>query len=153
MSCIDKRRFSGISIYKRFDVVDHSILLKKLHLYKLSETSLQWFSSYLSNRKQAVDNGQGHSDLVGVKSGVPQGSILGPTLILLFINDLPLFTKVYFSVFYADDATVHTQSNIFATIECNLQTDGDEVKTWGKQNKIHIRCIKTSCMVLGPRHR
>ena len=122
-------------------------------VYKLNETSLQWFSSYLSNRKQTVDNGQGHSDFIGVQSGVPQGSILGSTLFLLFINDLPLFKKFCFSDFYADDATVHTHSNSFATIECNLQTDEDKVKTWGKQNKMHIYYIKTSCIVLGSRHR
>ena len=64
-------------------------------------------------------------------------------IIFAFIYDLPLFTKFCFSDFYADDATVHTHSNSFATIECNLQIHGDEVKTWGKQNQMHIHYIKT----------
>ena len=85
--------------------------MKKIALYKLSETSITWFKSYLSQRKQAVYSGQEHSDFMQIKSGVPQGSILGPTLYLLFLNDLPLFTQYCFCDFYADDATFHTHSD------------------------------------------
>ena len=154
MSYIDGGNIVGslfIDFRKAFDVVDHSILMKKLSLYKLNELSLHWFSSYLCNRKQTVDMGQCHSDYIEVKSGVPQGSILGPTLFLLFINDLPLFTKYCFSDFYADDATLHTHSNSIAIIEETLQTDGIIVKQWGKENKMHINYTKTTCMAMGTR--
>ncbi|MCG8046530.1 MAG: reverse transcriptase domain-containing protein [Candidatus Thiodiazotropha endolucinida] len=154
MSYIDRGNLVGslfIDFRKAFDVVDHSILLNKLSLYKLNELSLQWFSSYLLNRKQAVANGQGHSDYIEIKSGVPQGSILGPTLFLLFINDLPLFTEYCFCDFYADDATLHTNGNNLAAIENNLLTDGNKVKNWGKENNMHIHYTKTTCMVTGTR--
>ena len=155
MSCIDKGDLVGslfIDFRKAFDVVDHEILMKKLKLYKLSETSLSWFSSYLSERKQAVYNGQDHSEFIQIKSGVPQGSILGPTLFLLFLNDLPLFTKFCFCDFYADDATFHTHSDNLETIEHSLQTDGNIAKTWGKENKMHIYYVKTTCMIAGTTH-
>ena len=94
MSCIDKGDIVGslfIDFRKAFDVVDHTILIKKLSSYKHSESSLQWFKSYLNNRTQTSHNGQELSDSVNVKTGVPQGSILGPTLFLLFINYKILF--------------------------------------------------------------
>ncbi|MCG7875530.1 MAG: reverse transcriptase family protein [Candidatus Thiodiazotropha endolucinida] len=156
MSCIDKGDLVGalfIDFRKAFDVVDHSILIKKLSLYKMSETSLQWFRSYLTDRKQAVKHGKGQSNLTEIKAGVPQGSILGPTLFLLFINDLPLFTNFCFSDFYADDATLHTHSKSPVIMESNLQTDADAAKIWGKQNKMHINFIKTTCMFMGSKHK
>lgn len=76
-------------------------------MYKIEEQSLLGFISYLNNRQQAVISDQGLSESTQMEFGVPQGSILGPTLFLLFINDLPLFLKHCLSDFYADDATFH----------------------------------------------
>ena len=102
MHCIDKGDIVGslfVDFRKAFDVVDHSILLKKLIHYKFSNKSMNWFVSYLSNRQQAVESGKGLSEFEHIKFSVPQGSILGPTLFLLFINDLPLFMKYCYSDF------------------------------------------------------
>ena len=120
MSCIDKGDFVGtlyLDIRKAVDVVDHTILIEKLAAYKFSNSSLQWFKSYLNERRQVVPNGKGPSEFITVNVGVPQGSILGPILFLFFINDWPLFLNYCYSDFFADDATIHTNSKILKHIE------------------------------------
>ena len=154
MACLDKGDFVGalfIDFRKAFDVVDHSILIRKLSMYKIDNKSLQWFISYLQNRQQAVASDQGLSDFAQVEFGVPQGSILGPTLFLLFINDLPLFLNHCHSVFYADDATFHTSSNGLETIENDIQDDINISFTW--ENKMFVHFDKTFYILLGTKQR
>ena len=90
---------------KAFDTVDSGILLKKLYKMGVRGPELNWFKSYLTDRKQFVCVNGKHSSLKNIKIGVPQGSILGPLLFLIYINDLPLATLLY-PLLFADDTTL-----------------------------------------------
>ncbi len=94
---------------KAFDTCNHDILLKKLYKLGIRNTELEWFRSYLTDRKQFVTIDSYDSILMTILTGVPQGSILGPLLFLLYINDLPLCSRL-FSLLFADD-TALTASN------------------------------------------
>ena len=96
---------------KAFDTVHRCILLRKLELYDVKDTALKWFDSYLTNRLQYGTYNNVKSDKENVKCGVPQGSILGPLLFLLYINDLTTVSTTSLSVLFADD------TNIFMSVK------------------------------------
>ena len=135
------------------DMVDHNILIEKLKLYHFNKLAISWFSSYLANRNQIVKVGNTISSAGIVKYGVPQGSILGPLLFLLYINDLPMVIKHTDLDIYADDSTLHTADKHISHIETKLQTDLNFIQTWCEKNNMSINPTKTTTMLIGSQHR
>ena len=152
---IDSGKYIGavfLYLRKAFDLVDHTILLHKLKLYHFSENSVALFSSYLSNRKQLVKVKNEMSNMLPITSGVPQGSILGPLLFLLYINDISLYSHTGKTDLYADDTTLHEAGYDTKIIESNLQVRLSSINDWCKINNMALHPQKTKCMIIGSKH-
>ena len=136
-----------IDLQKAFDTVNHQILLSKLEHYGIRGTALAWFSSYLCNRSQYVSVNGHNSNCLNITCGVPQGSVLGPLLFLIYINDLPnSSTKLTFYLF-ADDTNIYYESDCLYKLQKVVNKELKLVKKWLDANKLALNVEKTNFII------
>ena len=147
---IDDNKFAVgvfIGLQKAFDTVDHNILLKKLDHYGIRGDTNKWFKSYLSNRMQFVTINDINSDLQPMNFGVPQGSVLGPLLFLIYINDLHSTIKFSTTRHFADDTNLLIKNKSLKQLKKHLNFDLCKLVSWLKSNKISLNASKTEMLI------
>ena len=147
---IDNNNFSVgvfIDLQKAFDTVDHKILLSKLGHYGIRGKANDWFRSYLTGRKQFVSINGSNSDLSAIEFGVPQGSVLGPLLFLIYINDLHFSIKYSITRHYADDTCLLIKNKSLKQLKKQLNIDLKILTSWLKANKIALNASKTEILI------
>ena len=146
---------SAIGIFldfqKAFDTVNHSILLDKLCIYGIRGPALSWITSYLSNRYQYVVYNGYESECKYISCGVPQGSILGPLLFLLCINDLPAVSKLFMPILFAADKNLFCTSHNVNMLVDDINTELVNVYAWVQSNKLSLNIDKTNYMLFSPK--
>lgn len=135
-----------LDVSKAFDSISHAILLNKLESYGFRGVTLSWFRSYLDNRMQYVSTCHGSSCLRLITHGVPQGSVIGPLLFLLYINDLPLTSTASHFVLFADDTSALIPVSPYIDNSALLNSECRKIFSWFYCNRLSVNCCKTKCM-------
>lgn len=142
-----------LDFQRAFETIDRSRLLLKLGKYGIQGTELNWFKTYLTDRYQITTYDKSNSTAIENNLGVPQGSILGPDLFNLYINDLPdVITSSSIAIF-ADDTLIWSVNKDLATAINNLNADLEEVSMWLKSNKMMLNINKTKAMIITKKNK
>ena len=153
LKAMDSRKLVGsvlLDLSKAFYLVDHELLLSKIDKYHVTNTSQEWFKSYLRNRTQRCYINGSLSDSLVLARGVPQGSILGPILFSLYINDLPAIGISNSNVdIYADDTTIWESNSYPLLIQRGLQDSLDRTGRWLSLNKMVPNTKKPKYLIIG----
>ena len=141
---------ASLDFSRAFDTIDHNILLMKLAKFSMSSSVVAWFKSYLADRQQYVLYNGTLSDMLPVTHGVPEGSILGPVLFLVYINDLLTSFDVIQTIAYADDVTLIASGDSKSTTITTLQAYLNTAYDWSILNKLCLNPAKCASMLLCP---
>ena len=157
-----EHKHTPVAIYmdlsKAFDTLDHKILLHKLQYYGIKGTELNWFKSYLYDRQQYVEINSTKSEYQKITTGVPQGSVLGPLLFLIYMNDIEEASSALKSILFADDSTFMSSMNaifpnhiIDHNFEINMNKELEKIYDWLAVNKLSLNVRKTKYMIFHTR--
>ena len=152
-NAIENKQFTlsvFLDLSKAFDTIDHNILLHKLEFYGVRGLALNWFQSYLTDRKQYVLYNNVQSHTLDITCGVPQGSVLGPLLFLIYVNDIANCLTHSKLISFADDTTVFLSSKCINDLYKNMNSDLDDLTNWFKANRLALNVNKSNCMLFQP---
>ena len=138
---LDKGEKIGLiltDLSKAFDTLNHSLLLAKLDVYGFSRTSLKLMQNYLCNKQQRISINGSFSDLTEIVTGVLQGSILGPLLFNIFLNDIIMFISKCNLCNYADDSTLYSTGKYLNRIRRNLEMEFMILHQWFHENHMTL---------------
>ena len=141
-----------IDLRKAFDTVNHSILGQKLEAVGFDELSIKWFKSYLQDRSQLVCVNDASSDKLKISCGVPQGSVLGPLLFNLYINDMESSIDCKLML-YADDSALLVSHKDFSIVENSLSNNLSNLRNWLIYNKLSLHLGKTQSILFGSKRK
>ena len=137
-----------LDIEKCFDTIHHGIVLQKLEYYGIQGYALQWFKQYLTNITQCMRLGNSLSDIKPISIRVPQGSVLGLILFLLYVNDLPQHIKNEQCDMFADDTIIYSSGQSISENQSKLQMAIDSVIPWYDSNRLEVNTEESSVMLI-----
>ncbi len=137
-----------VDLSKAFDTVNHELLIGKMEAYGISSTALNLIKDYLTNRKQCVQLGRHCSELAQVYCGVPQGSVLGPLLFIIYVNDIDrAITNSGKVITFADDTAILFKHKDLGVLKRDVEKQLEYLKIWFEINKLTLNAIKTNYML------
>lgn len=142
-----------LDVQKCFDTISHNILRAKLGWYGISDKELNWFINYLQNRSQIVSSQGRVSKKFQLNIGVPQGSVIGPMLFMLYVNDLNQNINTGACNMYADDTVLYCTGKTITELQTNVQCSLNKVANWFTDNQLVINQSKTEVMVVKSKYK